>query len=350
MPHGNVEPAVEPSSVSGKGWTMSDRTLTSDAARPLPSWADGATRDAILAYIEAVSTGPDAVPEAERVAVFDNDGTLWTEKPMPTELHYVVEQWAAAAKADPALAERQPYRAAVTGDLSWLAAAIDKHYDGDDTDVQVIMGALVGLTIDMSVEDYAAAVTTFYRDAHHPTLHRPYAEVVYQPMVELLRHLEAHGFTCYIASGGDRDFMRPMTSDVYSIPPERVVGSAVGLMFDAETAEVRYAASLSFLDDGAEKPIRIWSRVGRRPLFAGGNSNGDMPMLDYARRGGRGFALLVHHDDDTGRGDAPYDKGAERALAAASDRGYTVVSVKRDWSRVFVDPSTPVAPVAAPVG
>jgi phosphoserine phosphatase len=312
--------------------------LMIDDERPLPSWIDGATRHAILEFVESVSMGPHAIPVADRVAVFDNDGTLWTEKPMPTELHYVVEKWAAAAKADPALADEQPYRGAVTGDLSWLAAAVDKHYAGDDSDVQVVIRALVGLTIGMSVEDYAAAVSAFYRDAHHLTLHRPYSEVVYQPMVELLRHLERHGFTCYIVSGGDRDFMRPMTSQVYGIPPERVVGTAVGLTYDAETAEVRYAASLSFLDDGAEKPIRIWSRIGRRPILAGGNSNGDMPMLDFARRGPRGFALLVHHDDDTGRGDAPYDNGAQEALAAASDRGYTVVSVKRDWSRVFVEP------------
>jgi hypothetical protein len=153
-------------------------------------------------------------------------------------------------------------------------------------------------------------------------------------MVELLRYLEAHGFTVYIVSGGERDFMRPMTEQYYGIPPEHVVGSALGLAYDADSGEVRYTAGLDFMDDGPEKPVRIWSRIGRRPLIAGGNSNGDQPMLDFARKGG-GLALLVHHDDASGRGDVPYDKGAEQALAEASDRGYTVVSVANDWSRIF---------------
>ena len=310
----------------------------------LPSWRGTATRAAIIEFVERVSgAGTDAVPPAERIAVFDNDGTLWTEKPMPTQLHYIVQQWAAAAKADPSLAENQPYKAAADGDLTWLGAAVDKHYNGDDSDLHAMIGAIVALTVDTSVEDYAASVAGFYRDARHLTLNRTYADVVYQPMVELLRYLEQNGFTCYIVSGGDRDFMRPMTSDYYGIPPERVVGSALGLRYDEETAEVRYGSSFSFMDDGPEKPIRIWSRIGRRPLFAGGNSNGDMQMLDFARRGGAGFALLVHHDDDTDRGDAPYDTGAERALAAATDRGYTVVSVKDDWSEVFVEPSDATA-------
>jgi hypothetical protein len=200
-----------------------------------------------------------------------------------------------------------------------------------------MLSALVGLTADMSVEDYAASVGEFYRTAQHLTLGRPYADAVYRPMVELLRYLETNGFTTYIVSGGDRDFMRPMTADYYGIPPERVIGSALGLTYDEQAAEVRYATSFSFMDDGPEKPIRIWSRTGRRPLFAGGNSNGDMQMLDFARRGPvRGFALLIHHDDGD-RGDAPYDTGAEKALAAASDRGYTVVSVKEDWATVFAD-------------
>lgn len=299
----------------------------------LPSWTDTATRRAIERFVADTER---SVPVAERVAVFDNDGTLWTEKPMPTQLHYIVQGWRAAAAADPSLADAQPYRAAVSGDFAWLGAAIDKHYLGDDTDLQTLIGALVGLVHDVSVEDYAASVSAFFRDATHPVLGRSYAQAVYLPMVELLRYLEAHGFTCYIVSGGERDFMRPMTEDVYGIPPERVVGSAFGLDYDDATGTVRYAASLAFFDDGAQKPVRIWSRIGRRPLVAVGNSNGDMQMLDYALRGVRaGLALLIHHDDDTGRGDTPYDRGAEKALGAADDRGYTVVSVRDDWSRVF---------------
>lgn len=303
----------------------------------LPSWRDTSTRAAVVSFVEAATQGPDAVPLAERIATFDNDGTLWTEKPMPTQLAYIVSAWRTAAQADPALAERQPYRAAVTGDLHWIGAAIEKHYAGDDSDLKVIIGALVGLTDGTSVEDYAQTVQSFYATARHMSLNRPYANVVYQPMVELLRYLEANGFTTYIASGGDRDFMRPMASDFYGIPPERVIGSAMGLRYDEDAAVVRYQAAFDFLDDGPQKPIRIWSRTGRRPLLAAGNANGDMQMLDFARRGSRsGLALLIRHDDDSDRGDAPYDGGSEKALAEAENRGYVVVSVKNDWSQVFV--------------
>ena len=207
-----------------------------------------------------------------------------------------------------------------------------------------MIGALLGLTAGVDVETYAAEVARFYRDARHPTLLRPYAGTVYQPMVELLRYLDAHGFSCYIVSGGDRDFMRPMTEDYYGIPPERVVGSAAGLRYDADSNALKYEASFAFMDDGPEKPVRIWSRIGRRPILAAGNSNGDLPMLRFAGRGDRpGLSLLIHHDDDTGRGDAPYDKGAEAALAAASDGSIVVVSVKDDWAEVF-----PADPDAAP--
>lgn len=313
--------------------------MTNDGSS-LASWRNTPTRQLIEDFVTSVSSGPDAVPEAERIAVFDNDGTLWAEKPMPVQLHYIVQQWRAAAEADPSLTERQPYKAVMSGDLAWLGAALDKHYAGDDGDLKVIIGALVGLTVDTSVEDYARSVGEFYASAKGLATHRPYSESVYQPMIELLRYLEAHGFTCYIVSGGDRDFMRPMSEDYYGIPPERVIGSALGLTYNEDAGEVRYAASFSFMDDGPEKPVRIWSRTGRRPLLAGGNSNGDMQMLDFVLRGPRpGLALLIHHDDDS-RGDTPYDAGAEKALAAAPDRGYTVVSVEADWANVFPHPPT----------
>ena len=221
---------------------------------------------------------------ADRVAVFDNDGTLWTEKPMPTQLHFIVLQWIAAAKTNPSLAARQPYKAAVSGDLSWLGSAIDKHYAGDDSDLDILIGALVGTTAQESVEDYEAAVARFYREAQHLTLKRSYSLAIYQPMVELLRYLEAHGFTCYIVSGGDRDFMRPMTAAYYGIPSEHVIGSALGLTYDEKTNHVRYGTTFEFMDDGPMKPIRIWTRIGRRPLLAGGNSNGDIQMLRYVQR------------------------------------------------------------------
>ena len=303
----------------------------------LPSWRHTATRRAIVEFVHAVTSGARAVPEPDRVAVFDNDGCLWTEKPMPTQLHFIVQQWAAAARADPALADTQPYRAALSGDLSWLGGALDKHYAGDDSDLRVMIGALLASSANVSVDDYRRDVADFYREAKHQTLGLGYGSAVYRPMVELLRYLEAHAFTNYIVSGGDRDFMRPITDDYYGIPAERVVGTAVGLDYDEESNDVRYGSSLAFFDDGPEKPVRIWSRVGRRPILAAGNSNGDIPMLRYVQKHPVSLSLLVHHDDDTGRGDAPYDRGAEDALAAAPGRGFTVVSVKDDWETVFVE-------------
>ncbi|GAA5209945.1 HAD family hydrolase [Microbacterium kyungheense] len=300
----------------------------------LPSWRDTATRTAIFDFVAAVTdeNGPDYVVPEARVAVFDNDGTLWTEKPMPTQLHYLLEQWKAAAAADPSLADTQPYQAAASGDMSWLSAAIDRHYAGDDADLGLLIAAVASASGGVSVDEYAASVAEFYREARHLTLGTPYAQVVYQPMVELIRFLEANGFTTYIVSGGERDFMRPMTEANYGIPAERVVGTGMGLTYDAETNTVRYAPKLAFFDDGPEKPVRIWMRTGRRPILAAGNSNGDVPMLRFAQGNPRSLALLVHHDDDTGRGDAPYDKGAEQALAAD---GITVISVRDDWAQVF---------------
>lgn len=302
---------------------------------PLPSWNDTATRRTIIEFVESVATGPDPVPVAERVAVFDNDGTLWSEKPLVVQLHYVIGQWQAAAKEDPSLAEKQPFKAAVTGDLSWIGGAVEKHYLGDDSDLKTMIASLVGMTDGVDVDAYAASVNEFFRDVRHPVLDVPYSRVVYEPMRELMRYLESHGFTCYIVSGGERDFMRNVTEEYYGVPPERVVGSAFGLTYDEDARKVRYTAGLEFFDDGPMKPVRIWSRIGRRPLLACGNSNGDLPMLQFAvgaDESRRGLALLVHHDDHSGRGDQPYDKGAENALAADD---VTVISIAEDWSQVF---------------
>jgi phosphoserine phosphatase len=258
---------------------------------------------------------------------------------MPTQLHFVVERWKAMAAEDPSLADQQPFKAVLSGDLAWLGTTIDKHYAGDDSDLKQLIAAIVRASAGMSVDEYAASVSEFYATAHHPILRRPYREAVYRPMVELLRYLEAHHFTCYIVSGGERDFMRPMSAEYYGIPPERVVGTTLGLAWTDGIGggDVTYSQSLAFFDDGPEKPIRIWSRIGRRPILAAGNSNGDVPMLRYVQGHPRSLSLLIHHDDDTGRGDPPYDTGAEQALAAANTHDWTVVSVRDDWASVFPD-------------
>jgi phosphoserine phosphatase len=304
-------------------------------SEPLPSWIDTPTKAAILEFVERVTTGADAVPVEERIAVFDNDGTLWTEKPMPVELVFILQRWTEMAEADPALRERQPWKAAYEKDYAFLSGAIDKHYAGDETDVKVLLAGVVGAFAGLDVEEYGRHAAAFVREGHHPTLRRPFQGVGYQPMIELLRYLEANGFTTLIASGGSRDFMRGFAWDVYGIPPERIVGSSNQLRFveDGDSSLV-YDAAPDVFDDGPAKPIRIWSRLGRRPLIAGGNSNGDLPMLQFAGGPSRpALRLLIRHDDP--EREADYVTGAERALEAAATGGWTIVSVRDDWSTVF---------------
>ena len=260
---------------------------------PLASWTDGAAKAAIVEFVEGVTTpgGTDHVPPAERVAVFDNDGTLWCEKPMPIQLDFTIRRLAELARDDPALRQRQPYKAAFEQDHHWLGAAMVKHYRGDDGDLGLLKDAVEQAFEAISVQDYDRRVTSFFEEAVHPTLGHPYRACGYLPMVELLRYLEANGFTTYIASGGDRDFMRPVAEQLYGIPPERVIGSALGLTYrEADGgSELLYKAAIEVFDDGPEKPVRIWSRIGRRPLLAFGNSTGTsrcwpLPAAQTARR------------------------------------------------------------------
>jgi FMN phosphatase YigB (HAD superfamily) len=306
--------------------------MTDAAADGLPSWNDTATRQAIG---EFVATASRTVPPEERVAVFDNDGTLWCEKPMPIQLDFTVRRLAELARADATLAEAQPYKAAVEGDLNWLGAAMVKHYHGDDADLALLEKAVASAFVDVSVEDFAAQVTAFFADAAHPTLARSYRACGYVPMVELLRYLESSGFVTYIASGGDRDFMRAVAGDLYGIPPERVIGSSLKLDYAERDASVLYKAGMEFFDDGPTKPVRIWSRTGRRPIVAFGNSNGDEPMLAFAGGSRPALRLLLLHDDE--EREAAYTAGAETVLERARGDGWTVVSMKDDWSTVFAD-------------
>jgi phosphoserine phosphatase len=304
----------------------------------LALWNDTPARRAIVDFVQAVSTegSPGFVAPAERVAVFDNDGTLWSEKPVPIQLDFTLFRMAELAGQDPSLAERQPYRAAVERDFRWLDQAIVKHYHGDDADLGLLMGAVESAFEGMEVEAFGAEVMEWLTTASHPVLRRQYLACGFAPMVELLRYLEANGFSTYIASGGDRDFMRPFAHRIYGIPPERVIGSALGLDFDDGGDDTRlvYKSKVEFFDDGPTKPVRIWSRVGYRPLVTGGNSNGDIPMMRFARSGGReALRLLVLHDDADR--EFAYTTGAEDALDRAKTHGWTVVSMKEDWSAVF---------------
>jgi phosphoglycolate phosphatase-like HAD superfamily hydrolase len=299
----------------------------------LVSWNDGAARQAIVAFVErAVSD----VPAEERVAVFDNDGTLWCEKPLPIQADFILRRLSEMAEADPQLRDRQPWKAAFERDYGWLGRVLAEHYAGDDTNVRTLLGGVLAAFGGISVEDFEAQSDGFLRETQHPTLGRAYLNCAYAPMLELLAYLEANGFSNYIASGGGRDFMRPISDEVYGIPRDRVIGSATALEYvaDEHGGAIIRKPEADYLDDGPQKPIRIWSRVGRRPLLAAGNSNGDMPMLDFARHQDKPFLpLLLLHDDADREFD--YTAGAERALERADAEAWTVVSIKNDWATVF---------------
>jgi phosphoserine phosphatase len=305
---------------------------------PLSTWQEGATKDAILGYVEQTSAegSPGWVPVEARVAVFDNDGTLWCEKPMPIQLDFILRRLAAMAEGDPTLRDRQPWKAAHERDYAWLARVMTEHYAGDDTNVKTLGAGIVAAFANMTVDQFEADSDAFMRGVRHPTLDRGYLDCAYAPMVELLGYLRANGFATYIASGGGRDFMRPISQEMYGIPREGVIGSAVALAYtpDEQGGSITRQMAADYLDDGPEKPVRIWTRTGRRPVLAAGNSNGDIEMLDFTQHQDKpSLRLLVLHDDPEREFD--YVAGAERALDRAADAGWTVVSIKNDWARVF---------------
>jgi phosphoserine phosphatase len=304
----------------------------------LASWNDGPTKHAITEFVARItSDGRDFVPPEARIATFDNDGTLWCEKPLPIQLAFILQRLAAMATTDESLRGRQPWKAAATHDLGWLSEVITKHYAGDDSDVQVLMAGVLASVAGLTVDDYAQQAFEFVTTTSHPTNARRFDRCGYRPMVELLRYLEANGFTTFIASGGDRDFMRPFAQRIYGIPPERVIGSSNALSYDADADHLAYTAEPDVFDDGPVKPVRIWSRTGRRPVVAGGNSNGDVPMLSFAGGEHRALRLLLLHDDPEREFD--YTTGAELALDRARGDGWTVVSMKDDWATIYNDVS-----------
>jgi phosphoserine phosphatase len=286
----------------------------------LPGWSEGAAKTAILEFVEAVTEpGAAFAPPAERIATFDNDGTLWCEKPQYVQADFVFRRWKAMVEADPAKAKQQPYKALVENDRAWLQNLLDHVPEL----IKGVTEAYEGIT----VEAFEQAVQEFFATVTHPTLGLPYTNVGYRPMRELLTLLEAHNFTTYICSGGGRDFIRPVSEQMYGIPRERVIGSATTLDY-REGSIYRTKSVEQPIDDGTGKPEHIWMRTGRKPLLAGGNADGDIPMLETAR-----FSILIHHDD--AKREFAYDTGAEKALAEADKRGWTVVSMKHDFATMF---------------
>ena len=310
---------------------------------PLPSWNDGETRAAIVGFVERVtSPGADFVPQEERIAVFDNDGTLWSEKPAYFQLSFAMDRVRAMAEEHPEWREQHPFRAVLEGDMDALMAS------GHEGLLELVLATHTGIT----TEEFAAVVEDWERSARHPRFERAYTELVYQPMLELLGYLRRNGFKTYIVSGGGIEFMRPWTERVYGIPPEQVVGSSVVVEFterDGAPALVRLP-KIDFIDDKAGKPVAIHKFLGRRPIAAFGNSDGDLQMLQWTAAGsGPRLMALVHHTD--AEREWAYDRDSavgrlDAAMDEAAERGWTLIDMRRDWRRVY--PFDEPEPVAAP--
>jgi hypothetical protein len=303
-------------------------TAAAQADQPLPSWNDGPTRRAVLAFVAKVTTpgSPEFVPPAERIATFDNDGTLWAEKPTYFQVFFVIDRVRALAPQHPEWRTKEPFASLLKGDL----AALKK--GGDRALLELVMATHAGMT----TAEFEALVRDWLATARHPGTKRPFTAMVYQPMLELLAHLRANGFKTFIVSGGGVEFMRPWTEAVYGIPPEQVVGSTIKTRYELRPAGpvlVRLPA-VDFIDDRDGKPVGINRQIGRRPIAAFGNSDGDLQMLQWTGAGpGARLALLVHHTD--AEREFAYDEGAANALKEAQAKGWVVVDMKRDWRAIY---------------
>ncbi|MGE5155513.1 MAG: HAD family hydrolase [Bdellovibrio bacteriovorus] len=307
--------------------------LSCAMAGPLPSWKEGPAKQAITTFVTDVSNagGPAFVPPAQRIAVFDNDGTLWVEQPMYTQLAFVLDRVRALAPEHPEWKEQQPFKAALDGDMKALGQA------GTEGLMQLLMATHAGMTS----EEFEQIAADWIGAARHPRFDRPYTELVYQPMLELLDYLRANGFKTFIVSGGGVDFIRPWAERVYGIPPEQVVGSQIELAFeerDGKPVLVR-EPKIAFIDDKAGKPVGIQRHIGRRPILAFGNSDGDLQMLQWTTGGpGPRLGVILHHTD--GEREYAYDRDShfgrlDQALDLAGANLWVLVSMKDDWLRVF---------------
>ena len=301
---------------------------------PLPSWNEGATKAAIVGFVGKVtkSGSPDFVPEPERVATFDNDGTLWAEQPMYFQLLFALDRIKALAPKHPEWKTKEPFASLLKGDVSKALAG------GDKAIAEIVMATHAGMT----TTEFEQIVKDWIATAKHPKTGRLYTEMVYQPMLELLAYLRANGFKTFIVSGGGIEFMRPWTEKVYGVPPEQVVGSSIKTKYevrDGKPVLVRLPA-IDFVDDKAGKPVGINSHIGRRPITAFGNSDGDRQMLEWTQGGGGTRLMMLVHHDDAAREWAygPNSKigtFSDSLMAEANKQGWIVISMKNDWKRIF---------------
>jgi phosphoglycolate phosphatase-like HAD superfamily hydrolase len=301
---------------------------------PLPSWNEGATKASILDFVARVTTqgGPFFVPVHERIATFDNDGTLWVEQPMYVQLAFALDRAKAMAPMHPDWKTKQPFAAVLDDDLKAVAASGEKGL------VEIIAATHAGMT----TAEFEKIVSDWLATTRDHRFNRPYIELVYQPMLELLAYLRANGFKTYIVSGGGIEFMRPWTEQIYGVPPEQVIGSSIKTRFEMKDSEPTLfrLPDMNFIDDKAGKPIGINEHIGRRPIAAFGNSDGDLEMLQWTTLGASGarFGLIVHHTDS--EREYAYDRQShfgklDIALDAAAVNRWTVINMKKDWKRIF---------------
>jgi hypothetical protein len=308
-------------------------TQTLAQSDPLPSWNDTVSKQAIVTFVAQVTKegSPNFVPVAERIATFDNDGTLWAEQPMYFQLIFALDRVKALAPLHPDWQTKKPFASLLKGDVKDALAG------GEPAIAQIVMGTHAGMT----TEEFNQIVRDWMATAKHPKTGRLYTEMVYQPMLELLTYLRANGFKTFIVSGGGIDFMRPWTERVYGIPPEQVVGSSIKAKFEMRDGkpELMRLPELNFIDDGAGKPVGINQHIGRRPIAAFGNSDGDLQMLQWTTlSGGVRLGVIIHHTD--AEREWAYDRASsighlDKALDAAAVNNWTVVDMKRDWKVVF---------------
>lgn len=304
------------------------------AADPLPSWNDGKAKQSIVAFVQKVSTpgSPDFVPPPERVATFDNDGTLWAEQPMYFQLAFALDRVKALAPQHPEWKDKEPFASLLKEDVKGALAG------GEKAMVEIVMVTHTG----MSTAEFEKTVKDWIATAKHPKTGRLYTQMVYQPMLELLAYLRSNGFKTFIVSGGGIEFMRPWAEKVYGVPPEQVIGSSIKTKYEMRDGkpELVRLPELNFIDDKAGKPVGINLHIGRRPIAAFGNSDGDREMLEWTMAGGGArLMMLVHHDD----GDREWSYDAQSKIGTFSDAlmaeakssGWTVISMKYDWKTVF---------------
>jgi len=322
--------AVAPEAIPSQAAVAANTAATGD---PLASWNDGAAKKAIVDFVDRVTQqgGPEFVPPAERIATYDNDGTLWAEQPIYVQFAFALDRVKAMAPQHPEWKDKQPFKGVLEGDPKAVAASGEKGL------LEIVAATHVGNT----TAEFEAVVKDWLASATHPTLKRPYTDLVYQPMLELLGYLRSNGFKTFIVSGGGVEFMRPWVERVYGIAPEQVVGSRAKMKYEVRDGVpvLLRLAEVDLIDDRAGKPVGIQQVIGRRPIAAFGNSDGDFEMLEWATSGsGPRFGLIVHHTDAAR--EWAYDRTSHigqlaRGLDEAPKRGWIVVDMKKDWRVIY---------------